>query len=288
MKKLIFITCVSVLVTILLAACDKIEPPYIEQTPGNDTAGCPTPTFPADTHHVKTILVEEYTGHKCPNCPAGATALHNMENTYGEKIIVIAIHAGNFAVTDNGNYSLDLRTNVGNQLNDDLQPLGYPAATFNRKTIGGQKVHYVPSAWETVFNQADTAPVLDMQMIINYNEAEGFACIHVQTEFLTDITEALKIAVYITEDSITGYQTFPAPVNEVPDYVFMHVLRGAVNGIAGTTLNTGAVNAGTKIISGFKQPVNPAWKIQHCHAIAFVYKVSNGEILQSVKGKIKP
>jgi hypothetical protein len=87
--------------TLVLGSCDEIDPPYMDgvQTPPIDTTECPIPTFPADTHHVKVVLLEDYTGHKCVNCPTAAEIAHNLQITYGEKIILMAIHAGFFAET---------------------------------------------------------------------------------------------------------------------------------------------------------------------------------------------
>lgn len=277
---------------VLFIRCDKIEPPYTEgEIP--DTTACPAPTFPADTHHVKTVLIEEYTGHTCVNCPSAAVTAHDILNTYGEKAVLMCIHAGYFAETEAGNYSLDLNSVPGTDLHDYIGIDANPAATFNRKFVGGNRIFTAYTGWESTFIQVqDTIPVLDMQMITNYDAASRKVCIHVQTEYLTELSGTLKIAFYITEDSLVGYQknnnTAVGTIPDISNYVFMHVLRGAVSGAWGTDLSTTTIPAGTKIITSRPYTLNAAWNAENCHIIAVVYKDDTDEILQVVEGDVNP
>lgn len=150
-----------------------------------------------------------------------------------------------------------------------------------------------PAAWETTFIDAqDTVPVLDMQIINNYDAVDKKVCIHVQTEYLVDMDRNLNIAVYITEDSIVGYQrnnnASVGTTPEITDYVFMHVLRGAVNSTWGAVLSNSLVTAGTKTITSYLKHLDPLWIPQHCHVVALVYDVDTDEILQAAEMKITP
>ena len=71
----------SSLFMLLFAACDKIESPYV--VPGaDDTAQCPAPEFPAVTSHIKRALLEDYTGHNCPNCPRAGVIARDLKAQY--------------------------------------------------------------------------------------------------------------------------------------------------------------------------------------------------------------
>jgi thiol-disulfide isomerase/thioredoxin len=274
-------------------SCDKIEPPYMEtDTSIADTTECPVPNFPVITNHIKRILIEEYTGHYCVNCPTAAHALHSLQNTYGEKITVVAVHAGFFAEPEGGCYGLDLRCQTGEDLYSNFSITDNPAAMFNRKKIGGSSVFTSPAAWESVYLAADTTPVLDMQMINIYSEANNKVCIHIETEFLVQMASPLRISVFVTEDSIIGCQknnnASVGPVPDITNYVFMHVLRGAVNGTWGSVLNADPISAGTKIISSFKLILNNTWVARNCHIVAFAYNPNTDEVLQSVQAKVTP
>lgn len=277
-----------------LSSCDKIEPPYtVENIDPIDTTLFPIPDFPSDTHHVKTVLIEEYTGHNCPNCPLAAITAHDIVANDPEKAILIAIHAGYFAETESGNYSLDLNSTAGTELHAEMGITNNPAAVFNRKFISGTRIFESFTGWESTFVQVqDTVPLIDMQMIVNYNATVDKYGIHIQTQQLVDIDRALKIAVYVTEDSIVGYQRnmdAPAgPTPEITNYVFMNVMRGSVNGTWGSNLGNAAVTAGTKTISSFTFAPPALWVRDHCHIVAVVYDAETDEILQAVEQKMTP
>jgi hypothetical protein len=57
MKKAIYILAV---IGLILGACDKIEEPYLVKTDGSG---------PAPGEKVRKIILEEFTGHICVNCP---------------------------------------------------------------------------------------------------------------------------------------------------------------------------------------------------------------------------
>ena len=93
----------------LTFSCDKIE---------KDNFTDPNATFP---WLGKKVLVEDFTGYKCTNCPAAATELHNIEEFYPDKVIGIAIHAGSFA-KPGGVFVTDFRTDEGNEITDFFRP----------------------------------------------------------------------------------------------------------------------------------------------------------------------
>jgi len=99
----------------------------------------------------------------------------------------------------------------------------------------------------------------------------------------------LKIAIYITQDSIYGYQknnnSSYGSVPDITNYTFMHVLRGSVNGTWGAILSTGAVTAGTKKIVSYKTFLDPAWEDDLCNIVAVVYDSDTYEIVQVQEAK---
>lgn len=285
-KYLIFL----ILPMLLVFACDKIKAPYMKQDTGTvDTVACPVPTFPANANQIKKCLIEDYTGHSCPNCPKAADIASTLKETHGDSIVVMAIHSGYFAEPQTGNYSLDLRCADGETLHDYYGIAANPAGMFNRKEIGGQKVFTAVASWhQQVSEVLAMAPELDIQVIAYYTESNRKLCTHVQTEYLQQTTRNLKIAIYITQDSIIGYQVNsdpPWPTPEIPNYTFMHVLRGSVNGTWGTVLSTGNVAAGTKKVVSYKTFLDPLWEDDFCNIVAIVYDSDNGEIIQVQEAK---
>jgi thiol-disulfide isomerase/thioredoxin len=93
---------ISILAAVLIAAsmfsCDKIEPPYRQG--GVVTAE-------------RKVLLEDYTGSRCVNCPSAARIAHDLKQVYGENLIVLGIHTGFFAFPFPPQFPLDLRTPAG-------------------------------------------------------------------------------------------------------------------------------------------------------------------------------
>ena len=93
MNKLLPISLILMVFTIVVfqQSCDIAEEPYLVpvDTLGNGPGG------PSDG--IRKILLEDYTGHKCPNCPEAAVEAHNLKLAYGDSLVIMAVHAGVFA-----------------------------------------------------------------------------------------------------------------------------------------------------------------------------------------------
>jgi hypothetical protein len=92
--------------TIILVgiACDKIDSPVIEKTsveklietyyPGKPDDYELNPTFTPNTNTNRNVLLEDYTGHRCNNCPAAATIAKNIEAANPNRVFIMSVHAG--------------------------------------------------------------------------------------------------------------------------------------------------------------------------------------------------
>ena len=59
---------------------------------------------PADTSQIKrTSLLIEYSGWRCMNCPNAATVAHDLQEQYGEELVVVVMHPASNPNTRYGN-----------------------------------------------------------------------------------------------------------------------------------------------------------------------------------------
>jgi hypothetical protein len=147
-----------------------------------------------------------------------------------------------------------------------------------------------PSAWaNAVKSTVAEAPVMDLQLITEYDASEDKLCIHTKTSFLQTITgRSLNISVIITEDSIVQAQKNNDPaVGSTPnilDYVHMHVMRGAVNGTWGTSVLVKENTSSTPVINTFRTAFTGfnlnTMTPKNCRVVAFVYDTDTKEVLQ--------
>ena len=99
-------------ITTLLSSCDVLEGPFDEKVTIDTTAG-----------PKRKILLEDFTGHTCGNCPCAAYEAIRLDTTYKGRIIVVASHVGFFAepYTNGTKFRTDFRTPAGTEVNDYFQ-----------------------------------------------------------------------------------------------------------------------------------------------------------------------
>ncbi len=267
-------------------SCDIIEAPYTEGTPV-DTVLCPPQDFVANTTHVRKVLVEDYTGHRCGECPRAAEIASSLINTYDEQVVVVAVHVGGFAEPQNfvdSSYAADYRTTVGNELNSFFgnDASGLPNGMVNRKPQSGSPILSYNSWTSVVTSELALAPQADIYIKPQYDEDNATACADVKVEFLSDLSGEYKLCVFLTEDSIISWQKdYSLNPSNVPDYVHRHMLCASFNGTWGELVGATPISNGSSDIKRYSLALNSAWKADHLHVVAFVYNASSNEIIQA-------
>lgn len=293
-------TILAIAAAFVIASCDKLEAPYVIHNEPIDTAACPVPDFPTVTAHFKRAFLEDYTGHTCVNCPHAAVIARELKEHYKDSLVVIAVHAGFYAKPSSSDpvWAYDFRTPAGTEWDDFFKvgAIGNPNGMVSRKGYTDNQQVLSPSAWaNAVKNTVAEAPLLDLQLITEYDATEDKLCIHTKTTFLQTISgRSLDISVIITEDSIVQAQKnndpLVGPTPNILDYVNMHVMRGAVNGTWGTpillkenTSSTPVINTFRTAFAGFNLNTMVP---KNCRVVAFVYDTDTKEVLQAAESEV--
>ncbi|MDR0508199.1 MAG: Omp28-related outer membrane protein [Dysgonamonadaceae bacterium] len=88
-------------------------------------------TFVSTVPANKNVILEEFTGVTCVNCPDGHRIANEIIASHPHRVFSINIHQGGFALPSG---SLpDFRTEFGDALAQQSQISGYPAGTVNRR-----------------------------------------------------------------------------------------------------------------------------------------------------------
>ena len=288
MKKIIPI----IVLIIGFASCDKIDKPYrnIEEP---QPFACDTPSFPAITLSdvIQKYLLEDYTGHKCNNCPKAHTIAAEIKAQMKDTLVVIGIHAGSLSVPDtkpiegcSSTYSADYRTEAGTTYNQEFKIPGYPAGMINRID---KKVWITPAQWKLCFDTLTRkAPTIGLQVIADYNTEYNSACVFVNTTLFSNTSANLRLCVLLTEDKIISPQK-DAVLKDICEYEHSHVLRRAVNHPWGDNLNLSS--NGESLIKSYSFSFDgTTWKKENCHLVAFVYDDNTKEIIQVEEIKFIP
>jgi hypothetical protein len=269
------------LVVVLFSSCDKIKTPYALARHGHITD---TVVNWQDTViPIKRVLLEDYTGHKCPNCPAAATIAHSQEENYHGKLIVLAVHAGYYAIPGTGEFAADFRTTAGEEWNTDFLVSAYPSGMIDRKEFNGHRV-LGSEEWITdIASIIDQSPDLNMLIHNTYDSVSRTVNSVIYSQFLRSLTGSYNITVCVMEDNMISAQDSASII--IHNYVFNDVLRGSVNGTYGEILTT-SVDPSLTYMGKFSIPITTAWVAKNCWILAFVSKSDTKEILQVIKKKV--
>ena len=291
-------------VTIFFISCDNINTPVQPKIAVNSGEECPDEIFSSNSNPIRKILVEDYTGHTCGNCPAAALIIQNsILPVHADQVIPIAVHAGaTFAKPLSAPYASDFRTSAGDNYDSffGISALGNPNGMINRIHYNSSSKTHVKSKEKWValcdsLTQVD--PVADIQIKNVYDNSTQKVCIHIETTFLTNLNGKYNLVVLLVQDSIVDAQkNYTASPTDVLNYTHRHVLRDPINGadgngeeIIGDTTNI--INGKTvykkyqyEIAASYK---NIACDINQCYVVAFVYNTSTYEVIQAEEKKIK-
>ncbi len=255
-------------------------------------------TGPVSNVIYRKVLVEDYTGHKCGNCPAAAVVLSGLETTFSGKIVPLAIHAGFFATT-NVAYPTSFTTTAGNAY-DVLfgnSAAGNPNGLVNRVGYGTGSFIKAYSIWSSEVAILAAQPAKFQIKIKNtFNTATNLLNTDITVKSLASNLGTYKLVVLLSQDGIIAEQlnyTLPVGSQNVLNYEFNHVLRGAINSEWGDLVFPAAASINDSVVKSFTGfSVNSTYDAAKCHVIAFVYDADAAsstfyEVLQVEEEKVK-
>lgn len=280
MKK---ITILFAFIAAILASCDKIEGPYLVIN-DQEVVTVEFPTLIPDAVYRK-VLIEEFTGHRCPNCPNGHEKLEELHGIFGDTLIPIAYHVTTLA-SPTPEFPNDFRTDVGNEWVNVYSIDGIPSAIINR---GFEAGGWGPTRWQTKINAVDRSQVYAaIQLINQYNiPREGVLKVNAKVTMLQNYDQPLRLSLFLVEDSIVSPQL---KGNEtIEDYVHNHMMRAGINGIYGVTLTSDGILHKDEAYTYAKTIdfTGKSWNPDNCSVVAILYDKDNYEVLQVERLNVK-
>ena len=264
----------------LFTTCDKIDEPFYIIPEDEDV----TVDFPElDPSSVyRKILFEEFTGHRCTNCPDGHLKLEELQERYGDTLVAVGIHFGALAKPVGETFSYDFRTEAGNRIGEAYAIDAIPAAIINRNDKEGG---WPRSQWLSVVPTIDrTKATAAIQMINEYDEFSKTLKANVKVTMLENYNASLSLVLLLIEDGIVKPQKDGE--HDVLDYVHNHVLRANFTDPFGYVLRNGSVDwtAGEELT--YASTINFSetdWNPANCSVVAFLLDPINMNVLQVEK-----
>lgn len=214
----------------------------------------------------RAILIEDFTGQKCINCPTGTEIINGIVDTYGEdNVIAVGIHSGPLGFAGNSK-TPGLMTDTGNEYYtrwDKENKMGQPWVIFNRKTSPDSHYNNWAAMVGTIISEKANLSV----KIANAYDAAKRTLTTTVGAFGTNGTVNGKLQVWIVEDGVKALQMMPdgKPNKE---YMHNHVFRAAVNGTWGEDVT---VKEGETTTMKYSYKLPEAWNADNIAVVAFVY-----------------
>ena len=287
----------------LITSCDYVNNAIPPSTEAGGTTGVVgvdvTDSIVSSNPSQRKAMVEDYTGHKCGNCPAAAQELTTLEGTYPNKIVPIAVHAGYFAKVA-GTYTTNFQTVEGDAY--DIQfgnsAAGNPNGLINRVgcqiAAGGIKQW---SSWNSAIASVIAIPAkFQIKLKYKYNTGSLLLNTAVTVKSLAANAGIYKVVVVLTEDSIIKeQQDYSKPIGSqfITNYEFNHVLRGSINSTWGDAIfASGAALNTSETITNSNFQINTGFVPKKCHVVAYIYDAdasssTHYEVLQAEEIELK-
>lgn len=215
------------LALLLLVGCDAVERP-------DRWREDPAPIVPR-----RNVLLVDFTGQRCSNCPAAADLLHSLTaGPAGARIIAVSVHGGALALSTDAS-PRGLAGPDARRLTDEARVNSWPQGTVDRP-VGGTLLR--PSAWNAALAEhlalaADADAAAQQSLVADAHVALATRTLSytLRPRHLTDAAGQADAETYLhlwlVEDSITAPQTL-ADGTERADYLHRHVLRLDLTGPA--------------------------------------------------------
>ena len=251
------------LAAVAFAACDNINE-------ADRYSKDPLPIKPE-----KGVLIEDFTGQKCVNCPKATDVIHELQGLYGEDyVIAVAIHGGALAISESK--PMGLATDQGNDYHKHWGVTTWPKGKIDR----GENLEFTSWSAEVV-KRLQMKPIVDLDLTGTTYDAASRK-LNVAVKMTGNEAVEGKLQIWLIEDNIVLPQQMPdGSLNK--NYVHNHVFRASVNEPYGTPVTVAKAASETK---QFDYTLADKYKPENVSVVAFVYNDAGG-VLQVIKKKIQ-
>ena len=279
----LLLTCFVAAILLTMSACEEISP---QLNIADDPGGAVSSDL---VDQPRGVLVEEYTGVRCVNCPAGAEAIAQLKDIYGKRLVPVSLHTGFFS-NPYPESTIDFRTADADAVEAFTgAPIGYPSSVIDRKQYQGEaSLQLSRSTWAGYVGlQLMEEPAVAVGLSLDLNDDSRVLTIDV--ELLgregTDGREAF-ITVLLLENRVIDVQL--TPEDKVLDYSHEHVLREAITAPIGESI--GAFAAGATGEESYTVTIPSDYATENIEVAAFVHyadaDAGGKEVVQAVSEKL--
>lgn len=282
MKRLILIF--SLVSAALLQSCMEVGPDInflADIVNVNDT----TYMAPIEQPAPRKVLIEEFTGVRCVNCPLGHQRAKDIMAANPNRVYTAGLHTGLFSTPYPYNIH-DFRLPEANAIENLLGAQSYPSGAVDRKLFSSENFIILNiNKWENYVNSQLALPTpYKIELTTSYDTSTRVLQVAATTKLTSTSTDTVNVSVMILENNITDVQLTPQGIDTF--YNHQHVLRAMFTPVGGTGFNVPDLSAGRVIVRNFTGILPAVVNDREVEILVFIHRVgsSSKEILQ-VEGK---
>lgn len=277
MKLSIRYTILSALALLLMVSCKPM--PESERLIPNEI----------ETTNGRSVLIEDYSGVGCSNCPNAAKVITKAAKDHGDKVVIVALHGSNTSIgtlpeeDPKGLYSSEAATYL-----ERLQSGGsLPIATFNRRPLtnnGGKPFSGSFTQWPGEMQSCLKLPQL-YKIDLQVSESDRKVTTRCTATALDPANQGsateLYLQLWLIEDDIIAPQHLNGSSKADANYQHNHIFRQTLNGLDGEAYQLGESYDKTSAIE--REVIVP----DHCSVVAILYDHQTGEVYEVTKAPLK-
>lgn len=232
----------------------------------------------------RTVLLEEFTGQMCINCPDAHMIIKDLKAQYGDQLIVVGIHSGGdaFSIAEGdptwGAAGIEgLRVPDGETYLNNAgfkSGMGLPIGNVNRTTGLIGRNEWSKFIRDEIRRDSEVTIALSTEL----NEDRTQLTVKTQLSSVAEFNGTLQL--WVIESGIHAMQYMPDGSVEMA-YEHDHVFRGTVNGLNGEAIS---IDPGLEIGAELTNTVaiKEKWNVDNLAVVAIV---SNGSGVQQAAEK---
>ncbi len=233
----------------------------------------------------RSILIEDYTGQGCINCPTAHGVIESLEEQYGDAVVAVSIHPAN------GYGSLTISSKSTNFETGDIGLATREGSIFARNNnvptslpygIVNGKLRGEYADWATFAkNELEIPAELKINLSAVVDNSSNEVAIDVSLLPEKDMTGDLM--VWVTESGIQAPQDFPEGKKD-KTYTHNNVFRATANGTSGENVS---LKEDETFSSNYRVALRydneERWNPDNLYVVAFLKSASGVEQVKRVK-----
>lgn len=232
-----------------------------------DSVSEPDRFIPAEIVPQRSILIEEFTGQNCKNCPDGHQAIQEITAQLGDSVVAVGVHASILAY----NPPTGLKTDTGEEYYKRAGSPALPSAVINMQTSPLQVPEWGAAIERLIMTPTDFT-------VRAHGDADGDNY-NIEVAVSAGDNYSGRLMVWICENDIQRVQNYYGEMR--PDYIHNHVFRAAATeDIWGEQVE---LKAHKPQYFTYSYPIGARWTADNLYVVAFLYDDSGvQQVTQSV------